>query len=596
MSNYLSSSDPVNPPTVPQRSAAIVSPDGRWALYHETIDSPDIPETSYYLVRTSRLNIDQFIWADEITLFCQAQMNQITYFFTLTGPQFALHLANAGHVGTLMTILKAVHVAYGNMPKTRELYVAIAVSGIGTGTTSARPSASEVDDLGYSSRPGGQILRCLVFKLRRKFPHIRVEGTSSDILETIEVRYVPFPTRVSMGPRNFDICTKGLALVAQTEGQSQAQHGGISDVYFIPFDQLPTPAKLKVLNPIRMKTNGITGSASVPVLSPSGPFCLAFLKRNDNSTERGETFIFIVSVDRVEDRQYNIQRISVSRRLIYWVDSRMSIVEILIPTRDVYNPLPSTWVVTDFDHGGSILGIDCLNKSRLLDGDPRLLISRASANGSTDSLIYSADTRDRSMVQCASIGEVTTEQNQDNSNEIGGHFGDLTEDRIIEDWITENREEVSQESDDIEDEIIEDEIVDNRGVGDDSDGIEDRIIEDGFIEDRVIEDMIAEHRADVINEDREEAINTSKDITDRIGEDREEVINENNVPADGIIENREQSDHESENENDPLEPPFSALENRGGQADSPLRRHSSHILIIQWLEARRRRGLPELEL
>ncbi|TGO61271.1 hypothetical protein BOTNAR_0131g00170 [Botryotinia narcissicola] len=580
MSNDLSSSDPVNPPTVPQRSAAIVNPDGRWALYHETIDSPYIPETSYYLLElgtgiTTKLpksaesappgsTLTNFIWADEITLFCQAQMNQVTYFFTLTGPQFALHLANAGHVGTLMTILKAVHFAYGNMPKTRELYVAIAVSGIGTGTTSAHPSASEVDDLGYSSRPGGQILRCLVFKFKgKKLPYIIIEDISGDILETTNLRYVPFPTRVSMGPLNFDICTKGLALVAQTEEQSQAQHGGISDVYFIPFDQLPTPKKLKELIPIRMGTIGITGSASVPVLSPSGSFWLAFLKRNDNSTERGETFIFKVSVNKTEGRPYNPQRISgsaegikfalnsvnlawagpsqslSSRRLFYWVDSQMSIVEIVIPTRDIHSPLPCTWVVTDFDHGGSILGIDCLNKRRLQDDDPRVLMSRASANGSTDFLIYNADTGDRSIVQCASIGEVMTEQNQDNSNEIG----------------------------------------DNRGVGDNSDGVEDKIIED-----RTIENMIAEHIVAFINEDRE------------ISEHREEVINENNVPEDGIIENREQSDHESENENDPLESPFPALDNRGGQADSPVRRHSSHILVIQWLEARRRRGFPELEL
>ncbi|KAF7889111.1 hypothetical protein EAF00_009411 [Botryotinia globosa] len=144
--------------------------------------------------------------------------------------------------------MKAVHFAYGNLPKARELYVVIAVSGIGTGTTSARPSASEVDDLGYSSRPGGQILRCLVFKFEvKKLPYIITEDISGDILDTTNFRYVPFPTRVSMGPLNFDICTKGLALVAQTEERSQAQHGGISDVYFIPFDQLPTPKKLKEL-------------------------------------------------------------------------------------------------------------------------------------------------------------------------------------------------------------------------------------------------------------------------------------------------------------------------------------------------------------
>ncbi|KAF7932300.1 hypothetical protein EAE99_003540 [Botrytis elliptica] len=50
MSNDPSSSDPVNPPTVPQRSAAIVNADGRWALYHKTIYSPDTPETSYYVL------------------------------------------------------------------------------------------------------------------------------------------------------------------------------------------------------------------------------------------------------------------------------------------------------------------------------------------------------------------------------------------------------------------------------------------------------------------------------------------------------------------------------------------------------------------
>lgn len=518
--------------------------------------------------------------------------------------------------------------------------MAIAVSGIGTGTTSARPSASEVDSLGYSSRPGGQILRCLVFKIQEILPYISIEDISGDILETINLRYVPFPTQVSMGPRNFDISTKGLAFVAQTEEQSQAQHDGISDVYFIPFDQLPTPKKLKELIPIRMKTIGITGSASVPVLSPSGPFWLAFLKRNDNSTERGEMFIFKVIVYPTES--YHPQRIFVSaeeiyfapnpanlawagpsqsissRKLFYWVDSQMTIVEILIPIRNTSSPLVCTWVVTGFDHGGSILGIDCLNKSRLHVDDPRLLISRASANGRTDFLIYNADTGDRSMVQCAPIGEVMTEQNQDNSNETGGNFGDLTEDGIIEDGITENREEVAQESDGIdgifedeifEDEIIEDEIIDNkvidnRGVGDESNNTKDRIIEDGLVEDRIIEDMIAEDRVEVIdedreeviNDDREEAINTSNDIADRISEDGEEVINESNGPEDGIIENGEESDHESEDENDPLEPPFPALENRGGQADSPLRRHSSHILIIQWLEARRRRGLPELDL
>ncbi|KAF7889110.1 hypothetical protein EAF00_009410 [Botryotinia globosa] len=183
----------------------------------------------------------------------------------------------------------------------------------------------------------------------------------------------------------------------------------------------------------------------------------------------------------------------------------MSIVEIVIPTRDVHNPLPGKWVVTDFDHGGSILGIDCLNKRRLQDDDPRVLMSRASANG----------------IECASIGEVMTEQNQDNSNQIG----------------------------------------DDRGVGDDSDGVEDR----------TIGDMTAEHIVVFLNEDREkEAMNTSNDIADRISEDGEEVINESNVPEDGIIENSEESDHESENENNSLESPFPALENSGGKQIPPF--------------------------
>ncbi|TGO36403.1 hypothetical protein BHYA_0126g00310 [Botrytis hyacinthi] len=257
----------------------------------------------------------------------------------------------------------------------------------------------------------------------------------------------------------------------------------------------------------------------------------------------------------------------------------MSIVEIPIPVRCSHMHIVCEWVVTDFGHGGSILGIDCLKKIRLQDNDPGVLISRALANGSTDFLIYNADTGDRSMVQCASVGEVMMEQNQYNSNEIGGNIGYLTEDWIIEDGIIENGI--------IENGIIENGIIEN-GI------IENGSVEDRIIEDMIIEDMIVEDREEVINDYREEVVNTSNHIVDRIIEDREEAINESNVPEDGIIENREDSGIESEN--DPLEPPFPALENRGGQVDSPLRRHSSHILIIQWLEARRRRGLPELDL
>ncbi|TGO63516.1 hypothetical protein BCON_0012g00050 [Botryotinia convoluta] len=563
MSIDLSSSDPVNPPTVPQRSAAIVNPNGRWALYHETMYSPDIPETSYYLLElgtgiTTKLpksaesaspgsTLTNFIWADKNTLLCQAQMNQTTYFFTLKGPLFARRPASAGHVDTLMTILKAVHVVESN--NNRKIYVVIAVSDIGAGTTSARSSVSEVDVLGNSSRPGGQILRCLVFRIQKDLPHINIESFSGDILETINLKYVPFPTRVSMGPRNFDISKAGLALVAQTEEQSQAQRDDISDVYFIPFDQLPTPKKSKELIPTKMETTGTTGSASVPVLSPGDLFWLAFLKRNDNSTERGETFIFKISINRVTYKPASLQRVSspaeevnfalnpvnlawagpslsTSKRLFYWADSHMSIVEIPIPIRALQNPLICERVVTNFDHCGSILGIDCLKKLNQQAGDPGLLISRALANGSTDFLIYNADSGERSMVQRASIGEVMTEQNQDDSNDIGGNVVDPIEDGIIEDEIAENRAEVSHESNDIEDRIIENREV----VGDESNNIKNR-----------------------------------------------------------IIENREGFGNESED--GALEPPFPVLENRGGQVDSPLFRHSAHMLIVQWIEERRRRGL-----
>ncbi|KAF5871221.1 uncharacterized protein Bfra_007734 [Botrytis fragariae] len=579
MSNDLNSIDPVNSPTVPQRSAAIVNLDGRWALYHETIYSSDIPETSYYLLElgtgiTTKLpksaksaspgsTLTNFIWADKNTLICQAQENQTTHFFTLNGPPFTRRPASAGHVDTLMTILKAVYVVESS--NHRKIYVVIAVSGIGAGTTSARSSVSEVDVLGNTLGPGGQMLRCLVFGCQGALPHINIESFSGDILETVNLKYVPFPTRMSMGPMNFDISKAGIALVAQTEEQSQVQHDDISDVYFIPFNQLPTPKKSKELIPIKVETTGITGSASVPVLSHVALSWLAFLKRNDNSTERGETFIFKVNINRTTYQPSSTQRISSpteemnsvlnpvnlawagpsqsmsEKRLFYWADSQMSIVEIPIPVRYLQSPLVCRRLVTDFDHGGSILGVDCLKKIRLQPGDPGLLISRALANGSTDFLIYNADTGDRSMVQRASIGEVMTEQNQDDSNKIGGKFWNLTEDGIIEDGATENRGEVSHESNDIE----------------------DGIIEDGIIEDKVIEN-------------------------------RGEIINESNAPEDGIIENRQNFGNESEDES--LEPPFPALENRGGQVDSPLYRHSAHMLIIRWIEARRRLGLEELSL
>ncbi|KAF7932301.1 hypothetical protein EAE99_003541 [Botrytis elliptica] len=445
-------------------------------------------------------------------------MNHKTHFFALKGPHFALHMASAGYVDTLTTILKAVHYSEG---WTQKICVAIAVSGIGAGTTSAHSSVSEVDVLGYSSRPGGRILRCLVFRLQREPPFINILYMSGDLLEKFHLRYVPFPTRVSMGPKNFDISKAGLALVAQTEEQSQAQHDGIFDVYFIPFDQLPTPRKLEELIPITMRTTGITGSASVPVLNPGSFSWLAFLKRNDNSTERGETFIFRARIKKNRADH---------------------------PFHSVYQVQPKRWVVTDFGHGGSILGIDCLKKSSLQPSQSRLLISRALPNGSTDLLIYNAETGERSMVQRASIGEVMTEQNQDDGNEIGGNFEDLAEDGIIEDGIIEDRE----------------------GIINEGNGPEDGIVGN-----------------------REESGNESNDI-----EDREEVINESNSPEDGIIENREEfgDESEDESEDDPLEPPFPVLENRGGQVDSPLHRHSSHILIIQWLEERRRRGLAELSL
>ncbi|TGO32896.1 hypothetical protein BHYA_0281g00010 [Botrytis hyacinthi] len=312
MSNDLSSSDPVNPPTVPQRSAAIVNLDGRWALYHETIYSPDIPETSYYLLElgtgiTTKLpksaesappgsTLTNFIWADGITLLCQAQMNQKTHFFTLKGPHFAWWPGpvSAGRVDTSLTILKALYAVESDTR--RKTYVAIAVSGIGAGTTSARSSVSEFDVPEHSSRLGGQVLRFLVFRIQMESPHINIESFSGDILQKTDLKYVPFPTRVSMGPRNFDISRAGLALVAQTEEQSQAQHNGISDVYFIPFDQLPTLRSSKELNPIKMETIGITGSASVPVLSLGVLSWLAFFKRNDNPTGRGETFVFKVNI------------------------------------------------------------------------------------------------------------------------------------------------------------------------------------------------------------------------------------------------------------------------------------------------------------
>ncbi|KAF7926264.1 uncharacterized protein EAE98_006559 [Botrytis deweyae] len=444
MSNDPSSSDPVNPPTVPQRSAAIVNADGRWALYHETIYSPDTPETSYYVLE---------LWTGVTTKLPKQYITQ--------------------RVGL-------------------RRFVAIAVSGIGAGTTSAHSSVSEVDVLGYSSRPGGRILRCLVFRLQREPPSINILYMSGDLLEKFHLRYVPFPTRVSMGPKNFDISKAGLALVAQTEEQSQAQHDGIFDVYFIPFDQLPTPRKLEELIPIKIRTTGITGSASVPVLNPGSFSWLAFLKRNDNSTERGETFIFRARIKKNRADH---------------------------PFHSVYQVQPK----------------------------------RALPNGSTDLLIYNAETGERSMVQRASIGEVMTEQNQDDGNEIGGNFEDLTEDGIIEDGIIEDREGIINEGNGPEDGIVEN----REDSGNESNDIEDR--------------------EEVINENKEEVVNMSNDI-----EDREEVINESNSPEDGIIENREEfgDESEDESEDDPLEPPFPVLENRGGQ----------------WLEERRRRGLAELSL
>ncbi|KAF7944347.1 hypothetical protein EAE96_010745 [Botrytis aclada] len=385
------------------------------------------------------------------------------FFFTLEGPDFSGRWQDsAGHVDTLMTILKAICVPMGS--RFMKDYVVIAVSGTGAGSTSARSSVSEVDVQGYSSRPGGQILQCLVFTMRWSLSCAKLEFISGDILDKFNLRYVPFPTRVSMGPRNFDISKAGLALVAQTEEQFEAQHDDISDVYFIPFDQLPTPKKSKELIPIRLETVGITGSASIPVFSPDKKSWLAFLKHNDNSTGRGENFIFKRIICQAEGANVALNPVNLawgnhalasSERLFYWADSQMSIFEILIPLRDVNGPLTCKQVVIDFDDHGSILGIDCPKKSELRPDNPRLLVSRALANGSTDFIIYNPDTGERLMVQRASIGEVMTEQNQDGSNEIGGNLGDLTEDGIIEDGIIENREEVVNENSGTEDGIIE---------------------------------------------------------------------------------------------------------------------------------------------
>ncbi|KAF7897884.1 uncharacterized protein EAF01_008850 [Botrytis porri] len=243
MSNDLSSSDLVNSPTVPQRSAAIVNLDGRWALYHETKYAPDIPETSYYLL-------------------------ELGTGITTKLPKWP-RPTSAGRVDTLLSILKALY--FVESDRTRRIYVAIAVSGIGTRTTSASSSVSEVDVLGCSSRLGGQVLRCLVFKTQREFPYINIEFISGDILETINLKYVPFPTRVSMGPRNFDISRAGLALAAQTEEQSQARHDGISDVHFIPFDQLPTPKKSKELIPIKIETTRVIENREEVINESNGP-------------------------------------------------------------------------------------------------------------------------------------------------------------------------------------------------------------------------------------------------------------------------------------------------------------------------------------
>ncbi|TEY87328.1 hypothetical protein BOTCAL_0003g00070 [Botryotinia calthae] len=561
MSNDLSFADPVNPPTAPQRSAAIVDSSGHWAVYHETIYCPDVPETSYYLLeletgRTTKLpnsagallpgsKLTNFIWTVRSVLLCQAQMNQTTYFFTLKVLDFALYPVSAGHVDTLITIFKAVSYVQNN--DNRTVHVVLAVSGIGDGTTSARSSVGEDDVLGYSSRPVGQILRCLVFGIpdALRLPYINIESLSSDILENTNLKYVPFPTRMSVGPRNFDLDNVGLAFVAQTEEQSQAQHDGISDVYYIPFDQLPIPYNSKKPIPIKIETLQ-QGTASVPVFSPGRHYWLAFLKSNDHSTERSKKRIFKVTINKknykpagtrlvlcqVEEVNAALNPVNLtwacsapaqSKRLFCWADSQMSIVDVSIPLQNPKNPIICEGVLIDCGHRGSILGIDCLSKAKRWPINTGLLITRAFTNGSTDFLIYNADTREQSMVPRASAGEVVMEQNQKDSNEIGGNVGHLVEDGIIE-----GREEVINESNNIENSIIEDRVV----------------------------------------------------------EDREEVVNQSNNIEDRIIENREEDG--SGIDYGAFDPPFPDLTHNGPE-DSPLQMHVTHWKVETWREEIRRR-------
>ncbi|KAM0187362.1 hypothetical protein ACHAPC_004087 [Botrytis cinerea] len=365
----------------------------------------------------------------------------------------ARYPVSAGNVNTLITIFKAV--SYVGNNDNWKVYVVIAVSGIGDGTTSARSSDGEDDVLGYSSRPGGQVLRCLVFGTpdALPLPYINIQSLSSDILEKTNLKYAPFPTRMSMGSRDFDLDDVGLAFVAQTEEQSQAQHDGISDIYYIPFDQLPIPYNSNKPIPIKIKTIQ-QGTASVPVFSPARQYWLSFLKSNDHSTERSKTHIFKVNINKenykpagtqlvlceAEEVNFALNPVKLawarsapaqSKRLICWADSKISIVEISIPLRSPNNPIICEGVFIDWGHRGSILGIDCLNKAKREPINPGLLITIAFTNGSTDFLIHNVDTREQSMIPRAFVDEVMMEQNQNYSNEIGENVGYLIEDGII---------------------------------------------------------------------------------------------------------------------------------------------------------------------